>query len=110
MLSYGDMSKHIPQIPRAEWGRYVVIPAPTPLPDTNSARVAWWNEKRAQFPTLASIAVFFIRRPRSAAHVERFFSLIGHIQTSERLHMSDDTLRHLAVRYVNKDEDLDNSD
>ena len=65
MLSYGDMSKHIPQIPRTEWERYVVIPTPKPPPDTKSARVAWWNEKRTQFPTLASIAVFFIRRPRS---------------------------------------------
>jgi len=98
--------QHIPQIPRAEWERYVVIPAPKPLPDTNSARVAWWNEKRAQFPTLASIAVFFIRRPRSAAHVERVFSLIGHIHTSDRLHVSDDMLRHLAMMYVNMDERL----
>ena len=63
MLSHGDMSKHVPQIPRTEWERYVVMPAPTPPPKTNSARVAWWNEKRTQLPTLASMAVFFIRHP-----------------------------------------------
>ena len=56
MLSYGDMSKHIPQIPRTEWERYVVILAPKPRLDTKSARVTWWNE-RAQFPTLAILGV-----------------------------------------------------
>ena len=49
-----------------------------------------------------SIAVFFVRRPRSACHVERTFSLMGHIQTKDRLHMGNDTLRHLAMMYVNK--------
>ena len=48
------------------------------------------------------LAVFFVRRPRSACHVERTFSLMGHIQTKDRLHMGNNTLRHLAVMYVNK--------
>ena len=30
------------------------------------------------------------------------FSLMGHIQTKDRLHMGNDTLRHLAMMYVNK--------
>ena len=30
------------------------------------------------------------------------FSLLGHILTHERLNMSDETLRHLAVIYVNE--------
>ena len=41
-------------------------------------------------------------RPRSACDVERAFSLLGHILTHERLNMSNETLRHLAIMYVNK--------
>ena len=48
------------------------------------------------------LAVFFVRRPRSACHVEGTFSLMGHIQTKDRLHMGNNTLRHLAMMYVNK--------
>ena len=58
--------------------------------------------KKDDFPTLSSIAVFFVRRPRSACHVERTFSLMGHIQTKDRLHMGNNSLRHLAMMYVNK--------
>ena len=58
--------------------------------------------KKDDFPTLSSIAVFFVRRPRSACHVERTFSLMGHIQTQDRLHMGNNTLRHLAMMCVNK--------
>ena len=35
-------------------------------------------------------------------HVERAFSLLGHILTHDRLNMSNETLRHLAIMYVNK--------
>ena len=45
---------------------------------------------------------FFVRRPRSACHVERAFSLLGHILTHDRRDMSNETLRHLAIMYVNK--------
>ena len=79
-----DVSKHIPQILRLEWERYLVMPPPQPLPGTPTARVAWWDARRAQFPALASVAAFFVRRPRSACHVERVFSLIDHIQTPDR--------------------------
>ena len=48
------------------------------------------------------IAAFFVRRPRSACHVERTFSLMGHIQTKDRLRMGNNTLRHLAMMCVNK--------
>ena len=58
--------------------------------------------KEDDSPTLSSIAVFFVRRPRSACHVERTFSLMGHIQTKDRLHMGNNILRHLAMMYVNK--------
>ena len=34
----------------------------------------------------------------------------GHIKTSDRRNMSNDTLRHLAMMYRNKDEELDNED
>ena len=59
MLSHSEVSKEIPQIPRTEWERYIVLPAPSPLPETISARVAWWEVKAAEFPVLSSIAVFF---------------------------------------------------
>ena len=38
-------------------------------------------------------------------HVERAFSLFGHILTHDRLNMSNETLRHLAIMYVNKMEE-----
>ena len=95
--SQNEVSKEIPEIPRTEWERYIVLPAPSPLPETTSARVAWWEVKAADFPILSSIAVFFVRRPRSACHVERAFSLLGHILTHDRRNMSNETLRHLAI-------------
>ena len=53
-------------------------------------------------PYSPPLLFFFVRRPRSAYHVERAFSLLGHILTHERLNMSNETLRHLAIMYVNK--------
>jgi len=100
--SCSELCKHIPNVPQSEWVRYIALPAPSPLPDSTAARVAWWHAKKDDFPVLSSIAVFFVRRPRSACHVERTFSLMGHIQTKDRLHMGNDTLRHLAMMYVNK--------
>ena len=42
-------------------------------------------------------------RPRQVqCHVERAFNLLGHILTQDRLNMSNETLRHLAIMYVNK--------
>ena len=102
MMSYSELCKHIPNVPQSEWVRYIALPAPSPLPDSTAARVAWWHAKKDDFPVLSSIAVFFVRRPRSACHVERTFSLMGHIQTKDRLHMGNDTLRHLTMMYVNK--------
>ena len=55
--------------------------------------------KKDDFPTLSSIADFFVRRPCSACHVERTFSLMGHIQTKDRLHMGNNTLRHFFFGY-----------
>ena len=43
MLSHGDMSKHVPQIPRTEWERYVVMPAPTPPPGLRLALQSSWR-------------------------------------------------------------------
>ena len=54
------------------------------------------------FPILSSIAVFFVRGPGFACHVKRAFSLLGHILTHDRLNMSNETLRHLAIMYANK--------
>lgn len=102
--------KPIPQIPRLEWERYFVMPPPQPLPGTTSARVAWWDAKHADFSALALIAAFFVRHLRSAAHVERVFSLIGHIQRPDRRYMSSDILRYLAIMYGSKDEDFRNED
>ena len=72
------------------------------MPETTSARVAWWEVKAADFPVLSSIAVVFIQRPRSACHVERAFSLLGHILTHDRPNMRNEMLCHLAIMYVNK--------
>ena len=73
------MSKYILEIPHSEWERYIVLLVPSPLPETTSTRVAWWEVKAADFPFLSSIAVFFVHRHRFACHVERAFTLLGHI-------------------------------
>jgi len=70
MLNYTDMSRKVPGLPRGEWEKYVVMAAPQPRPCTNTARRAWWEDKKEMFPALATIAVFFIRRPRSACQEE----------------------------------------
>ena len=41
MLSYNDMSKRIPDVPRLESAQHVMFPAPQPQASTTSARVAW---------------------------------------------------------------------
>jgi hypothetical protein len=109
ILSHSEMSRFIPEILRTEWERYIVLPAPSPLPETISARVAWWEVKAADFPILLltflfcyELLFFFFRCPRPACHVERAFSLLGHILTHARLNMSAETLRHLAIMCVNK--------
>ena len=60
MTSYSELCKHIPNVPQSEWVRYIALPAPSPLPDSTAARVAWWDAEKDDFPTLSSIAVFFV--------------------------------------------------
>ena len=107
MLPYSSISRHIPGVPKAEWEKYVALPAPQPKPSNTTERASWWRHRLTDFPTLSSIALFFVTRPRSACYAERVFSLIGHILSKNRLHMGNDTLRHLAIMYVNKDDILD---
>ena len=102
MLPYSEIIKYVPGVPQAGYERYIVLPAPKPLTATTLGRAAWWELKKTDFPILSSVAAFFVRRPRSACHVERTFSLIGHILTPDRRNMTNDTLRHLAIVYVNK--------
>ena len=40
-----------------------------------------------------------LRRPHSACHVEQMFSLMGHIQTKDCLHLGNNNLHHLATLY-----------
>ena len=77
----------------------IVWPVLSPLLETISARVAWWEVKAADFPVLS---LFFVRQPRSACHVERAFNLLGHILTHNCRNMRNEMLRHLAIVYVNK--------
>ena len=53
---------------------------------------------------------FIIRRPLSACHAGRVFGLNGRIQTPDRRNVSTDTLRHLAVMYCNRVEEVDHED
>ena len=52
--------------------------------------------------SVAGLNCCVVRPPCSACHLERAFSLLGHILTHDCLNLSRDTLRHLAVMYVNK--------
>ena len=56
-----------------------------------------------KFPKLAPVAIAYLLSPRSAAAAERTFSLLGHIQTPQRLNMQDSTLSALAFCYINKE-------
>ena len=40
--------------------------------------------------------------PSHLCHVKRAFSLLEHIVTHDCLNMSNETLHHLAIMYVNK--------
>ena len=110
LKGHTDLSKHIRQTRGEEWERYIVIPPPQLLRATTSPRVAWRDARRADLPALAEIAAFFARRTHCPCNVERLFSLIGHIQTSDRHNMSDDTSRHLVMIYVNDVAGLDNNE
>ena len=55
-----------------------------------------------RMPQHAPPLQFFSSRPQSACHVERAFSLVGHILTHDCLHMNNDTLYHLVIMCVNK--------
>lgn len=82
----------IPLVDAAEWEQYIVQQPQQPPPDTTAGRVQWWKERLGQFPKLAPVAIAYLSAPRSASQAERSFSLLGHIQTDDRL------LRELGLR------------
>ena len=94
MRSHREVSKEIPQISRTECEQYIVLPAPSPVPNTASASCL--------VGSILHCYCFFVRRPRFTCNVWRAFNLLGHILTHEHLNMSNETLRHLAIMYVNK--------
>lgn len=51
-------------------------------------RVNWWKARVAEFPQLAPVAVAYLLTPKSSAQAERTFSLLGHVQTDDRLNMA----------------------
>ena len=65
-------------------------------------RMEWWKIRASEFPTLAPVAQAYLSFPRSSAQSERTFSFVGHIQTDDRLNMSNQVLGALTFIYVNK--------
>eukprot|EP00668_Euglena_longa_P023426 GGOE01029271.1.p1 GENE.GGOE01029271.1~~GGOE01029271.1.p1 ORF type:complete len:149 (+),score=9.30 GGOE01029271.1:254-700(+) len=65
---------------------------PLPKPTTTAGRVAWWKARLREFPSLAPVAIAHLLAPRSATQAERTFSCLRHIQTDDRLNVTNETL------------------
>ena len=102
MVGTVDMCSTFPLVPAEEWEKYIILPAQQPPPTTTAGRVEWWKNRLGDFPVLGPLAIAYVQFPRSAARSERTFSLVGHIQTEDRLNMSNPTMQNLAFLYINK--------
>ena len=74
------------------------------LPKSASSVIEWWSHEsvRSAFPTIAMFVLEIIAMlPSSSAEVENSFSKLGHVQTSDRLNMRDDTFESLVFLYTN---------
>ena len=96
-----QMAQAIPVVDISEYEQYLTLPGQVPGLTTTQGRVDWWKSRRDLFPKLAPVAIAYLLTPRSAAQAERTFSLLGHIQTDDRLNMRDDTLQALTFVYIN---------
>lgn len=103
MMKTAVIKRLVPLVDEQEWEKYITLPRQLPPPSTTAGRVHWWKQRLAEFPRLAPVAIAYLLSPRSAAQAERTFSLLGHIQTPQRLNMEDTTLRALTFCYVNKE-------
>ena len=77
MLSHSEVSQEIPEIPRTEWERYIVLPAPSPLPETTSARVAWWEVKGCGVPYSVLHCCFFCPQASLRMSCGEGFQFVG---------------------------------
>lgn len=96
-----QMKEAIPSVDIAEYEKYLTLPCQVPALTTTQGRVDWWKSRLDLFPKLAPLAIAYLLTPRSAARAERTFSLLGHIQTDDRLNMVNETLQALTFVYIN---------
>jgi hAT family C-terminal dimerisation region len=54
--------------------------------------IAWWSEKRTEFPILAQLALNLLSIPAMAAEDERVFSSTGKLITADRNQLDEDTI------------------
>ena len=76
------------------------------LPERAREVIGWWGrtEVVSAFPTISVFVTQIVAMlPASSAEVERSFSHLSHIQSNDRLNMSDRTFEALCFVYSNKD-------
>eukprot|EP00666_Eupelagonemidae_sp_cell4sb_P017816 gene17816-biopygen10977 len=111
----------------AEWKRYckAKLQILGDMPPGASDVLKWWQRTSVNdaFPTIAKFVQYRVQNPfpstcsfwsfavltvvamlpSSSADVERSFSLLGHVQTKDRLNMRDDTFEWLVFLYTNSE-------
>jgi hAT family C-terminal dimerisation region len=64
----------------------------TPLGELYFNPIAWWTEKRTEFPILAQLALNLLSIPAMAAEDERVFSSTGKLITADRNQLDEDSI------------------
>jgi hypothetical protein len=65
----------------------------TPLGELYFNPIAWWTEKRTEFPILAQLALNLLSIPAMAAEDERVFSSTGKLITADRNQLDEDSIK-----------------
>ena len=94
------MSKYTPALPRTDWEQVHCIARSISTARNNFCTSCLVGGESCWFSSVVLNAVFFVRRLDSAFHVERAFSLLGHILTHDRLNIGNETLHHPVVMFA----------
>ena len=78
-----------------EWERWIVT-----RPDgvAVSDPIAWWAERRAEYPVLSKIAMDIFSIPAMSAEPERIFSQLKRIVTADRNSLGDDVIEAIECQ------------
>jgi hypothetical protein len=102
------------ELVRHDWAKYLLVVQEAARAiglkrDSNESNklrsplAEWWHEQQSHLVHLFPIAWFYIHLPVSSAEVERAFSVLTTLEASDRLNMTDDTVRaHFMLKYNTK--------